>query len=130
MAALIKLPPPQLLRDWARTVANSILTISDEKPKVPTIPTNTSSFGKHVMILTWLDNLKENLPTAEKDKEMEGSANKGAESNEGMTSFQSKSPASSPPDTIEDLQRIIIDMIITTPKVEAMCADCHAVTSV
>ena len=40
-------------------------------------------------------------------------ANKGAKSNVGITSFQSKSLASSPPDTIEDLWRIIIDMIMS-----------------
>ncbi|KNZ45410.1 hypothetical protein VP01_8154g1 [Puccinia sorghi] len=75
---LIKIPPPQLLCDWARTVACSILTISAKNPKVPTIPTNTSAFSKRVMILTWLDNLKENFPTTEKDKETEGSANEGS----------------------------------------------------
>jgi hypothetical protein len=59
LAALISLPLHCLLRDWAKSVALFIQTISDKNPKAPKIATSASNLRCNTIVISWLNSLKD-----------------------------------------------------------------------
>ncbi|KAA1103739.1 hypothetical protein PGTUg99_002499 [Puccinia graminis f. sp. tritici] len=94
--SLIKLPPPCILREWAKTVALSVQTILDENPKAPEIQSAPSSLRQHIIVLTWLNTLKNTMPILPQITD-------GQPEDGKVTNSLTTAPSTSTGDTLDDL---------------------------
>ncbi|EFP82527.2 uncharacterized protein PGTG_08483 [Puccinia graminis f. sp. tritici CRL 75-36-700-3] len=116
--SLIKLPPPRILREWAKTVALSVQTISDENPKAPEIQSAPSSLRRHVIVLTWLNTLKNTMPILPQITD-------GQPEDGKVTNSLTTAPSTSTGDALDDLRKTIIDMIMSYTIIQAHSEDQH-----
>jgi hypothetical protein len=118
VCSLIKLPPPRILREWAKTVALSIQTISDENPKAPEIQSAPSSLRRHVIVLTWLNTLKNTMPILQQITD-------GQPEEATVTNSMATASSTSVGDALDDLRKSIIDMIMSYTIIQAHSEDQH-----
>ncbi|KAA1086809.1 hypothetical protein PGT21_012442 [Puccinia graminis f. sp. tritici] len=116
--SLIKLPPPRILREWAKTVALSVQTISDENPKAPEIQSAQPSLRRHVIVLTWLNTLKNTMPILPQITD-------GQPEDGKVTNSLTTAPSTSTGDALDDLRKSIIDMIMSYTIIQAHSEDQH-----
>jgi hypothetical protein len=115
LSFLLKIPINRVLREWAKTVALSIQTISDENPKAPQIASGATSMKRHVLVLQWLNTLKNTMPTL--PQLTEGPSNTVEE-------IEATNTSTAPPgDALDDFRKVIIEMMMSYTIIEAHSQD-------
>ncbi|PLW29938.1 hypothetical protein PCANC_25291 [Puccinia coronata f. sp. avenae] len=118
LIALLNLPHHQLLREWAKTVALSIQTVSDESPKAPQVDSAPTALRRHVIVLSWLNSLKDDtMPSLLQITNDDDASQEDPDASKNT-------PVSFPSDSLEKLRKIIIGMMMSYTIIQA-----HAVNT-
>ncbi|KAA1110481.1 hypothetical protein PGT21_022869 [Puccinia graminis f. sp. tritici] len=113
LVSLINTPNPRLIREWAKSVALSIQHISDENPQAPRIESKPNSMERHLIVLTWLNTMKNTMPNL--PRLTEGDDTDGQSTNQQLTTC---APLSTD-DALDDLRKMIIDLMMSYTIIQA-----------
>ncbi|KAA1091888.1 hypothetical protein PGT21_000349 [Puccinia graminis f. sp. tritici] len=113
LVSLINTPNPRLIREWAKSVALSIQHISDENPQAPRIESKPNSMERHLIVLTWLNTMKNTMPNL--PRLTEGDDTDGQSTNQQLNTC---APLSTD-DALDDLRKMIIDLMMSYTIIQA-----------